>query len=149
MRVEPLSLRQPLTETCAVAARAADSCSEAYTPTPSLIQIMREERRVRMPDLANAPLLEARLCQYEDTPDKDLLIDRHPEAANVWFVGEGSDLGFTLAPASASMSHNSSWEGSSRRPGSSSPEAASQRQGLFELRGRLVSFTLSSLIASI
>jgi glycine/D-amino acid oxidase-like deaminating enzyme len=99
LRVEPLSLRQPLTETCAVAARAADSCSEAYTPTPSLIQIMREELRVRMPDLANAPLLEARLCQFEDTPEKDLLIDRHPEAANVWFVGGGSDLGFKLAPA--------------------------------------------------
>jgi hypothetical protein len=51
------------------------------TPTPSLIQIMREELRVRMPDLANAPLLEARACQYEDTPAKSLLIDRHPEAA--------------------------------------------------------------------
>jgi sarcosine oxidase len=60
---------------------------------------MREELRVRMPDLANAPLLEARLCKFEDTPDKDLLIDRHPEAANVWFVGGGSDLGFKLAPA--------------------------------------------------
>ncbi len=59
---------------------------------------MREELRVRMPDLANAPLLEARVCQYEDTPDKHLLIDRHPEAANVWFVGEGSGHGFKLAP---------------------------------------------------
>jgi len=69
------------------------------TPTPSLVQIMREELRVRMPDLANAPLLEARVCQYEDTPDKNLIIDRHPEAANVWFVGGGSGHGFKLAPA--------------------------------------------------
>ena len=60
---------------------------------------MREELRVRMPDLANAPLLEARVCQYEDTPDKNLLIDRHPEAENVWFVGGGSGHGFKLAPA--------------------------------------------------
>jgi hypothetical protein len=60
---------------------------------------MREERRVRMPDLANAPLLEARVCQYEATPDKNLVIDRHPEAANVWFVGGGSGHGFKLAPA--------------------------------------------------
>jgi hypothetical protein len=44
---------------------------------------MRDKLRVRMPDLANAPLLEARVCQYEDTPDKNLVIDRHPEAANV------------------------------------------------------------------
>src|SRR5215212_10631331 len=82
MRVEPLSLRQLLTETLCCSARAADGCSEAYTtPTPSLIQIMREELRVRMPDLANAPLLEARACQYEDTHAKSLLIDCHPEAA--------------------------------------------------------------------
>jgi prepilin-type processing-associated H-X9-DG protein len=60
---------------------------------------MREELRVRMPGLANAPLLEARVCQYEDTPDKNLIIDRHPEAANVWFVGGGSGHGFKLAPA--------------------------------------------------
>ena len=33
------------------------------TPTPSLIQIVREELRTRMPDLADAPLLEARVCQ--------------------------------------------------------------------------------------
>jgi hypothetical protein len=44
---------------------------------------MREELRLRMPDLANAPLLEARVCQYGDTPDKNLIIDCHPEAANV------------------------------------------------------------------
>jgi sarcosine oxidase len=55
---------------------------------------MREELRVRMPDLADAPLLEARVCQYKDTPDKNLLIDRHPEAENVWFVGGGSGHGF-------------------------------------------------------
>ena len=60
---------------------------------------MREEPRVRMPDLANAPRREARVCQDEDTPDKSLLIDRHPEAANVWFVGGGSGHGFKLAPA--------------------------------------------------
>ena len=68
-------------------------------PTRSLIQLMRKELRVRMPELANAPLLEARVCQYEDTPDKNLIIDRHPEAANVWFVGGGSGHGFKLAPA--------------------------------------------------
>jgi glycine/D-amino acid oxidase-like deaminating enzyme len=69
------------------------------TPTSSLTQIMREELRVRIPDLANAPLLEARVCQYEDTPDKNLIIDRHPEAENVWFVGGGSGHGFKLGPA--------------------------------------------------
>jgi glycine/D-amino acid oxidase-like deaminating enzyme len=60
---------------------------------------MREELHLRMPDLANAPLLEARVCQYGDTPDKSLIIDCHPEAANVWFVGGGSGHGFKFAPA--------------------------------------------------
>lgn len=69
------------------------------TPTPALIEMMREELRVRMPDLANAPILETRVCQYEDTLDKNLIIDRHPEAANVWFVGGGSGHGFKFAPA--------------------------------------------------
>ena len=69
------------------------------TPTPALIQIVREELRVRLPDLAEAPLLEARVCQYEDTPDKNLIIDRHPEAGNVWFVGGGSGHGFKFGPA--------------------------------------------------
>ena len=69
------------------------------TPTPSLIQIVREELRVRMPELAGAPLLEARVCQYEDTPDKNVIIDRHPEATNVWLVGGGSGHGFKFAPA--------------------------------------------------
>jgi glycine/D-amino acid oxidase-like deaminating enzyme len=27
-----------------------------------------------------------------------LVIDHHPEAANVWFVGGGSEHGFKLAP---------------------------------------------------
>jgi glycine/D-amino acid oxidase-like deaminating enzyme len=68
-------------------------------PTPSLIEIVREGIRVRMPALVDAPLLEARVCQYEDTPDKNLIIDRHPEAGNVWLVGGGSGHGFKFAPA--------------------------------------------------
>jgi glycine/D-amino acid oxidase-like deaminating enzyme len=59
---------------------------------------MREELRACMANLANSPLLEARVCQYEDTPDKNMLIDRNPEAANVWFVSGGSGLGEYVAP---------------------------------------------------
>src|SRR5205814_1362041 len=68
-------------------------------PTQSLINIVRDELRIRMPALADAPLLEARVCQYEDTPDKNLIIDRHPGAANVWIVGGGSGHGFKFSPA--------------------------------------------------
>jgi glycine/D-amino acid oxidase-like deaminating enzyme len=53
----------------------------------------------RFPELAAAPLLETRVCQYENTSNGDFLIDRHPEADNVWLVGGGSGHGFKHGPA--------------------------------------------------
>ncbi len=53
----------------------------------------------RFPALAGAPLVETRVCQYENTPDGHYLIDRHPEAGNAWIVGGGSGHGFKLGPA--------------------------------------------------
>ena len=53
----------------------------------------------RFPALAEAPLLETRVCQYENTSNGDFLIDRHPEAQNVWLVGGGSGHGFKHGPA--------------------------------------------------
>ena len=53
---------------------------------------------LRFPGLARAPLLEARVCQYEDTPDRELILDRHPAAPDVWLAGGGSGHGFKLAP---------------------------------------------------
>jgi glycine/D-amino acid oxidase-like deaminating enzyme len=53
----------------------------------------------RFPALAGAPLVESRVCQYENTPDLGLLIDRHPTAENVWLVGGGSGHGYKQGPA--------------------------------------------------
>ncbi len=53
----------------------------------------------RFPALAAAPLVEARVCQYENTSNGDFLIDRHPDAENVWLVGGGSGHGFKHGPA--------------------------------------------------
>jgi glycine/D-amino acid oxidase-like deaminating enzyme len=55
--------------------------------------------RRRFPALANQPVVEARVCQYEYSPEGDYLLDRHPEAANVWLVGGGSGHGFKMGPA--------------------------------------------------
>ena len=52
----------------------------------------------RFPGMKYAPLVEARVCQYESTRDGHLLIDRHPEWENVWLVGGGSGHGFKLGP---------------------------------------------------
>jgi glycine/D-amino acid oxidase-like deaminating enzyme len=53
----------------------------------------------RLPALKDAPLLESRVCQYENTSNGDFLIDRHPEFGNVWLVGGGSGHGFKHGPA--------------------------------------------------
>jgi sarcosine oxidase len=52
----------------------------------------------RLPDLKDAPVIEARVCQYENTSNGDFLIDRHPELKNVWLVGGGSGHGFKHGP---------------------------------------------------
>ncbi len=53
----------------------------------------------RFPALRAAPIVETRVCQYENTSSGDFLIDRHPNADNVWFVGGGSGHGFKHGPA--------------------------------------------------
>lgn len=53
----------------------------------------------RFPALRDAPIVESRVCQYENTSNGDFLIDRHPEIENVWFAGGGSGHGFKHGPA--------------------------------------------------
>jgi glycine/D-amino acid oxidase-like deaminating enzyme len=43
--------------------------------------------------------VEAQVCQYENSPDGHLIIDRHPAMKNVWLAGGGSGHGFKLSPA--------------------------------------------------
>jgi sarcosine oxidase len=60
---------------------------------------VREYLRRRVPLLADAPIMETRVCQYENTSSGDFLIDRHPVLENVWLVGGGSGHGFKHGPA--------------------------------------------------
>ena len=53
----------------------------------------------RFPALAERPLSEARVCQYENSSNGDFLIDRHPRWDNVVMVGGGSGHGFKHGPA--------------------------------------------------
>lgn len=52
-----------------------------------------------LPGLRDAPVVETRVCQYENTPNGDFLIDRHPDFENVLLVGGGSGHGFKHGPA--------------------------------------------------
>lgn len=85
---------------------ADDTRGEPFDPTSgdrvasaAGLERARDFLARRFPALASAPLLESRVCQYENSPDGDFLIDRHPSAANVWLAGGGSGHGFKLGPA--------------------------------------------------
>jgi glycine/D-amino acid oxidase-like deaminating enzyme len=49
--------------------------------------------------MKDAPLIETRVCQYEQTPDSHFIVDRHPRMNNVWLLGGGSGHGFKHGPA--------------------------------------------------
>jgi glycine/D-amino acid oxidase-like deaminating enzyme len=65
---------------------------------PDAVREARRFLRRRFPDLADQPVVETRVCQYEATPDTHFVIDRHPELENVWLVGGGSGHGFKHGP---------------------------------------------------
>jgi monomeric sarcosine oxidase len=84
---------------------ASDRHGEPFDPDGSRCVTAAGERSVRdylklrLPQLNSPPLIETRVCQYENTSNGDFLIDRHPEMENVWLVGGGSGHGFKHGPA--------------------------------------------------
>jgi len=89
---------------------ASDARGPQFDPThgdrmPTLEGLMAARHRLefRFPALKSAPLLEARVCQYENSPDHQFLVDQHPEAQNTWIVGGGSGHGFKHSPAVGEM----------------------------------------------
>lgn len=76
-----------------------DPTSDDRTPAPETIRKVRDHIEFRFPGLKGAALLETRVCQYEDTPDQNFIMDRHPEAENVWLLGGGSGHGYKHGPA--------------------------------------------------
>jgi glycine/D-amino acid oxidase-like deaminating enzyme len=89
---------------------ADDTRGAVFDPTdgervvnPEPLRNIREYVGFRFPALKDAPLLETRVCQYEQTPDSHFIIDRHPAMQNVWIVGGGSGHGFKHGPAIGEM----------------------------------------------
>jgi sarcosine oxidase len=67
------------------------------------LRVARDYMAFRFPGMKDAPLVETRVCQYEQTPDSHFIVDRHPVAENVWLVGGGSGHGFKHGPALGEM----------------------------------------------
>ncbi len=80
-----------------------DPTSGERTVSSEGLKAIREYLGFRFPALKNAPLIETRVCQYENTPDNNFIIDRHPAADNVWLLGGGSGHGFKHGPALGEM----------------------------------------------
>jgi monomeric sarcosine oxidase len=80
-----------------------DPTSGERTVSPEGLKMIRDYVAFRFPALKDAPLLESRVCQYENTPDNNLIIDRHPGHQNVWLLGGGSGHGFKHGPALGEM----------------------------------------------
>ena len=85
---------------------AFDRHGESFDPDTGMrvvegpsIERLRAYLRQYITVLENAPVLETRVCQYENTWNGDFLIDRHPGFANVWIAGGGSGHGFKHGPA--------------------------------------------------
>lgn len=53
----------------------------------------------RFPLLKNAPLVESRVCPYENSPDGNFIFDLHPDTTNTWILGGGTGHGFKHSPA--------------------------------------------------
>ncbi len=84
---------------------ADDTRGAAFDPTDGervitrkTLKDIREYLGFRFPALKGAPLVETRVCQYEQTPDSHFIIDRHPTMEDVWIIGGGSGHGFKHGP---------------------------------------------------
>ena len=68
-------------------------------PTPEVERSARAFVGKRFPAMNNAPVLGAEVCQYENSPDGNFIIDRHPQMPELWIAGGGSGHGYKMGPA--------------------------------------------------
>jgi glycine/D-amino acid oxidase-like deaminating enzyme len=103
----------PVTAGAAAAAASAPRAATPATPVdpaqtdPDLSTRWASQDRLdgtrrfvkqRFPALANAPLLETRACHYEQSVNRDFIIDHVPDISNAWIAGVGQAEGFKFGP---------------------------------------------------
>ena len=75
-----------------------DPDTQDRRPTAAALDEIIAFRDRRFPLLRGAPLVETRVCQYENSSNGDFLMDFHPRLKNVVLVGGGSGHGFKHGP---------------------------------------------------
>jgi sarcosine oxidase len=77
---------------------AVDPDTQSRLVSAGSVDLARQYLAERFPALRDAPLIQAEVCQYENTANGDYLIDRHPDHDNVWLLGGGSGHGYKHGP---------------------------------------------------
>ncbi|HZQ70636.1 MAG TPA: FAD-dependent oxidoreductase [Terriglobales bacterium] len=102
---------------------ADDTRGETFDPTSGErtvsaegLAAVREYLCMRFPAMKHAPLVETRVCQYEQTPDNHFIMDRHPSNERVWLLGGGSGHGFKHGPVIGEMMRELVLENGEPRP---------------------------------
>ena len=67
--------------------------------SPETLSKARKFISHRFPLLQNAPLVESRVCPYENSPDGNFVFDLLPETSNAYILGGGSGHGFKHGPS--------------------------------------------------
>lgn len=76
-----------------------DPTNDDRLPDPRVLADARKYIAHRFPTLAYAPLVESRVCPYENSPDGNFIFQQHPQFNHTWFLGGGSGHGFKHGPA--------------------------------------------------
>jgi glycine/D-amino acid oxidase-like deaminating enzyme len=80
-----------------------DPTDGSRIPSPDADHRLRAFLSDRFPALRDAPVLGAEVCQYEESPDGQFIVDRHPAMPDVWIAGGGSGHGYKMGPALGEM----------------------------------------------
>ncbi len=83
-----------------------DPTTDERSVRPEEIAHARYLMEKRFAFMKDAPLLFTKVCQHTDTPDKNFILDRHPEAEDLWLLGGGSGHAFKHGPAIGEMAAN-------------------------------------------
>jgi len=68
-----------------------------YTPDEDNVTSLRDFMTAHIPDVAQAPLHESRICLYTMTPDEHFVVDTHPEYKHVAIGAGFSGHGFKFS----------------------------------------------------
>lgn len=79
-----------------VAGPPFDTESGDRLPDPAALARVRRFMEQRFPFMQGAPLIQSRVCPYENTTDAHLLADKLPGSENLWVLCGGSGHGYKL-----------------------------------------------------